>query len=228
MKKDALDLISSQVVRKTLAQQVEEQIIELLISNKLKPGDKLPPEMELMELLGVSRPVMREAMTSLESLGIVKRKTRDGTYFTESISNKPFSTMLSLVSDNIEAIVEARTSLELGLVTYAAEKMTDETLEALNDTIIKMENSVDNEYGEHDLMFHRIIALSVNNPVLQGMIDSLLLSHVKINAQIKYREKEKTIRHHKAIYEALKKKDPQAAFQAMYNHLKFVEGKVLE
>lgn len=74
MKKDALDLISSQVVRKTLAQQVEEQIIDLLISNKLKPGDKLPPEMELMELLGVSRPVMREAMTSLESLGIVKEK----------------------------------------------------------------------------------------------------------------------------------------------------------
>ncbi|WP_078394297.1 FadR/GntR family transcriptional regulator [Shouchella patagoniensis] len=227
MRDNSLDFTENQVTRKTLAQQVEEKIIDLLIQNKLKPGDKLPPEMELVTLLGVSRPVMREAISSLESLGIVKRKTRDGTYFTEQISSKPFSAMLSLMNDNIEAIIEARMTLELGLVTFAAEKITEEDLQRLLKTIEGIENSVDNEYGEHDIMFHRIIAKSVDNPVLQGMMDSLLLSHAKINVQIKYREKDKTVAHHREIYNALKNRNPHEAYLAMYHHLKFVRNKVL-
>ncbi|MCM3550776.1 FadR family transcriptional regulator [Alkalihalobacillus clausii] len=228
MPDNKLDLIGSRVSRQTLAQQVEEKIVDLLITNKLKPGDKLPPEMELISMLGVSRPVLREAMSSLESLGIVKRKTRDGTYFTEKISSKPFSTMLSLVSDNIEAIIEARTSLELGLVVFAAEKISAHDLERLQTTIQAINESVDDDYGEHDLLFHRIIAQSVDNPILQGMVDSLLLTHAKVNVQIKHRERNKTVAHHQAIYDALANRDGQAAFRAMHEHLMFVRNKVLE
>ncbi|GAK00068.1 FadR/GntR family transcriptional regulator [Geomicrobium sp. JCM 19055] len=221
------NLIDKKVKRTTLAQHVEESIVDLLMTNKLKPGDKLPPEMELIDMLGVSRPVLREAITSLESLGIVKRKTRDGTYFTERISSKPFKTMLSLMNDNIEGIIEARMTLELGLVTLAAEKITDEQLEALHETIIAIETKEDNDYGQYDLEFHHIIASSVDNPIMQGMMDSLLLAHEKVNKQIQYREKEKTVAHHRAIYEGLKERNPQATFQAMYQHLTFVRDKVL-
>ena len=123
------------VNRNTLAKQVVDRIIELLISGQLKPGDKLPTEMELLDVLHVSRPVLREALSALEILGVITRKTRDGTYFNNKVGTQPFSVMLALAVDNLPAIVEARMTLELGLVTMAAEKITDEQLQQLKKTI---------------------------------------------------------------------------------------------
>ncbi|WP_228253317.1 FCD domain-containing protein, partial [Acinetobacter baumannii] len=64
-------------------------------------------------------------------------------------------------------------ALELGLVTIAAEKINEEELERLQKTIDDIASSTDNNYGEADKEFHRIIALSANNPVVEGMIQSL-------------------------------------------------------
>ncbi|MFL6557929.1 MAG: FadR/GntR family transcriptional regulator, partial [Bacillus sp. (in: firmicutes)] len=88
------------VNRNTLSKQVVESIIQLLISGQLKPGDKLPTEMELIEELEVSRPVLREALSSLDTLGVITRKTREGTFFNNKISKNPFSIMLALAHDN--------------------------------------------------------------------------------------------------------------------------------
>lgn len=116
------DLKVDTVNRKTLAKQVIERIVHLLSSGQLRAGDKLPTEMELMDILHVSRPVLREALSSLETLGVITRKTRGGTYFNDKIGMQPFSVMLALATDNLPAIIEARMALELGLVTIAAEK----------------------------------------------------------------------------------------------------------
>lgn len=78
------------VNRNTLSKQVVESIIQLLNSGQLKPGDKLPTEMEFMEKLNVSRPVLREALSSLESLGVITRKTREGTFLTIKLAVIPF------------------------------------------------------------------------------------------------------------------------------------------
>ncbi|MGV2469877.1 FadR family transcriptional regulator, partial [Bacillus subtilis] len=190
MEEDMETLQVESVNRKTLAKQVVERIVHLLSSGQLKPGDKLPTEIELMEKLNVSRPVLREALISLETLGIINRKTRDGTYFNDKIGIQPFSVMLALAVDNLPAIIEASMALELGLVTIAAEKINDSQLERLQETIDIIANSTDNHYGEADKEFHRIIALSANNPVLEGMIQSLLITHAKIDSQIPYRERD--------------------------------------
>jgi GntR family transcriptional repressor for pyruvate dehydrogenase complex len=216
------------VNRNTLSKQVLENIIQLLVSGQLKPGDKLPTEMELMEKLNVSRPVLREALSSLESLGVINRKTREGTFFNNKISSHPFSIMLSLAQDNLQAMVEARMALELGLITIAAEKISDEELERLKQTIDTIANNKEKNYGEADLEFHRIIALSANNPIVEGMVDSLIVTLVKINNEIKVREPERTIQHHLAIYKALKKRDPFEAFHQMFLHLDYVRQKVLK
>jgi GntR family transcriptional repressor for pyruvate dehydrogenase complex len=216
------------VNRKTLAKQAVERIAELLTSGQLKPGDKLPTEMELMEKLDVSRPVVREALSSLEVLGVITRKTRGGTYFNNKIDSHPFSVMLALSVDNLPAIIEARMTLELGLVTMAAEKITDEQLARLKDTIDRIAKSTDNNYGEIDKEFHRIIALSANNPVVEGMIHSLLITHDKTDRQITYRERDRTVEHHTAIYNALAKRDPYESFTQMYRHLSYVRDKILQ
>lgn len=113
--------------------------------------------------------------------------------------------MLSLAHDNLQAMVEARMALELGLITIAAEKISDEELKRLKQTIDVIANSKDNDYGEADIEFHRIIALSANNPIVEGMVDSLIVTLVKINDEIKVREPERTVQHHTAIYKALEK-----------------------
>ncbi|MBU8915995.1 FadR/GntR family transcriptional regulator [Neobacillus sp. 114] len=216
------------VTRNTLSKQVEENITQLLISGQMKPGDKLPTEMELMEILNVSRPVLREALSSLESLGIITRKTREGTFFNNKVSSHPFSVMLALASDNLQAMIEARMALELGLITIAAEKICDEDLERLKQTIDVIESSKDNNYWEADLEFHRIIALSANNPVVEGLIDSLIVTLIKTNSIVKVRERERTLNHHIAIYNALAKRDPFEAFHQMFLHLDYVRQKVLK
>lgn len=191
------DLKVDTVNRKTLAKQVIERIVHLLSSGQLKAGDKLPTEMELMDILHVSRPVLREALSSLETLGVITRKTRGGTYFNDKIGMQPFSVMLALATDNLPAIIEARMALELGLVTIAAEKINEDELQRLQKTIDDIANSTDNLYGEADKEFHRIIALSANNPVVEGMIQSLLITHAKIDSQIPYRERDVTVEYHK-------------------------------
>lgn len=228
MSQSTNELFTKSIQRNTLAKQVVEKIVKLLTSGQLKPGDKLPAEMELMERLGVSRPVLREALSSLELMEVITRKTREGTFINDKIGTRPFSVMLSLSAANLPAIIEARMSLELGLITIAAEKITVEQLARLEQTIEFIANSADNNYGEADKEFHRIIALSAENPIVEGMIDSLIIAHDKVNSLIRIRERELTVRHHRAIYNALVNRDPLDAFAQMYNHLHYVRDKVLQ
>ncbi|MCF8564125.1 FadR family transcriptional regulator [Alicyclobacillus tolerans] len=221
------NIVVKSVQRNTLTKQVLDRIVELLLSGQVKPGDKLPPEMELMDKLDVSRPVLREALSSLETLGVITRKTRGGTFINRKIGSQPFSVMLALSIDNLPAVMEARRVLELGLVTLAAEKITDSQLQELKETITKIATSTDNNYGEFDKRFHRIIAVSANNPVVEGMIDSLLIAHDKMSRHIRFRERDLTVEHHTAIYNALAAHNPEAAFTQMYRHLKYVQDKIL-
>ncbi|TBL76335.1 FadR/GntR family transcriptional regulator [Paenibacillus thalictri] len=217
------------VKRNTLSKQVVEQIVQLLVSGQLKPGDKLPPEMELVEMLNVSRPVLREALSSLETLEVITRKTRGGTYFNKKIGSNPFSVMLALSVDDLPTLIEARMALELGLVTIAAEKITDAQLARLKQTIDQIAGSENNHYGDIDIEFHRIICESANNPIVEGMSDSLLmLIHERMNKETKFREREVTVRFHTEIYNALANRDPLESYTHMYRHLSYVRDKLLK
>src|SRR5699024_3538158 len=215
------------VQRDTLSQQVINQFTMMLMEGELNPGDKLPSEFNLMKQFDVSRPVLREALSSMETLEIIKRRPRGGTYINEKVGNGPFRAMLALSINNIPAVIEARITLELGLVTLAAEKISDDNLKQLEETIQHIKINKNRNYGSWDKKFHRIIAQSANNPVVEGMIDSLLIAHEKTDKLIPYREPEKTIKYHTAIYEALKNRNPAKSFEKMYEHLDFVRKKIL-
>lgn len=224
MKEHIMDTIR----RSTLSQQVLEQIIYMIMNGQLKPGDKLPSEMLLMEQLDVSRPVLREALGSLETLEIITRRPRSGTFVNDKVGSSPFIAMLALSINNIPAIIEARMALELGLVTIAAEKISDGQLEKIKETIDRIQENPNSDYGKLDKEFHQLIAQSANNPIVEGMIDSLLITHEKTDSLITYREPSITIEHHLAIYEALKERDPHESFNQMYKHLKYVRKKILD
>ncbi|MFC5447047.1 FadR/GntR family transcriptional regulator [Paenibacillus aestuarii] len=216
------------IKRETMSKQVVDRIIGLLKSRALNPGDKLPSELELCEMLFVSRPVLREALSSLETMGIIRRKTREGTYFAEKIGSKPYSIMLALSAGDIPAIMEARMALELGLVTIAAEKITSEQLRTLEQLLNEMSENKEG-YAPLDKEFHRVIAYSANNPILEGNIDPLLSMFDETLSQIALQDRshESTLREHQAIYDALAKRDPVAAHASMYAHLHHVRMKVM-
>ncbi|MDZ5782029.1 FadR/GntR family transcriptional regulator [Marinococcus luteus] len=215
------------VKRKTLANQVIEQIIDLLLSEQLKAGDKLPSEMELMEMLHVSRPVLREALSSLEALGIINRKTKEGTFFSTKVGSEPFKIMLALSVGDIDNVIEIRLTHELGLVGLAAEKISELELKKLNENIEEMEQT-NEDYTEIDREFHRIIAYSGSNSLTEGMIDPILNMYDKTleNIALKDRSKSKTVQQHKDIYHALVNRDPIGAYKSMYNHLDHVRDRV--
>lgn len=221
------DIKLKSIKKNTLSNLVMDEIIKLLIDGKLKPGDKLPSEYELMEMLNVSRAVLREALSALETLGILKRKSRDGTYISKKIGSRPFHLMLALSSDDIDTLIETRMSQELGFVTLAAEKITNEQLQKLEATIYNMSNNIGN-YDEMDKEFHNIITSTVKNNVTSGIIEPLMDFFYKVYYIIskENRNIEITIKQHKAIYEALEKRDPFEAHRAMYMHLDHVRKRV--
>jgi GntR family transcriptional repressor for pyruvate dehydrogenase complex len=217
------------IKRETMSKQVVDQIIELLTSGQLNPGDKLPTEAELTDKLFVSRPVLREALSSLETMGMIQRKTREGTFFSNRIGSKPFAIMLALSAGDIPAVMEARMALELGLVTMAAEKITDKQLEQLAELLHVM--SLNKEgYVEIDKAFHRAIAYSANNPILEGSIDPLLnmFDETLNSIALIDRDHTATMQEHQAIFDALYKRDPIAAHSAMYLHLTHVRAKIMK
>ncbi|WP_163539154.1 FadR/GntR family transcriptional regulator [Gracilibacillus sp. YIM 98692] len=220
MQKDTNNLDIKSVKRDTLSNQVIDQIIHFLISGQLKPGDKLPPEMDLLDKFQVSRPVLREAISSLETIGVVRRKTREGTYFTNKIWSKPYEIMLSLSAGNMRAIAETRMSQELGLVSLAAEKITDNDLQRLRENIELMEN-LQGDHREIDKEFHQIIAYSACNSITEGIIDPLLNMFDEMFRIIPSEDKDKnfTVKQHKQIYDALESRDPIESYLSMYRHL---------
>ncbi|MFH5181832.1 FadR/GntR family transcriptional regulator [Paenibacillus sp. TAB 01] len=223
------ELQMKSVKRETMSKQVVDQIIELLRSGQLKPGDKLPTESELSEKLFVSRPVLREALSSLETMGMIHRKTREGTFFSDKIGSKPFSIMLALSAGDIPAVMEARIALELGLVTVAAEKITEAQLGRLEELLELMKRQTD-QYMDIDKEFHRTIAYSANNPILEGSIDPLLNMFDETLNQIALTDRDHavTLREHQTILEALQRREPAAAFTAMFAHLDHVRSKVMK
>jgi DNA-binding FadR family transcriptional regulator len=200
------------------------------MTGQLKPGERLPSEFELMEICNVSRPVIREALTSLEVIGIVNRKTRNGTFFSDKVGSGPFSMMLALSAGDLLSICEIRVALELGLVTLAAEKITEEDLIKLSGTIERMMLLTTEDSSEEDKEFHKIIAQSANNALFEGVITPLQQFHHKILEKISLEERDlkETMSQHIAIYNALEKRDPIAAYSSMYHHLNYVRQKAIK
>ncbi len=122
-----------------LYESVIEQIMNLIKNNKLKPGDKLPPERELAEKLSISRGSLREAFRVLESRGLIKSKPGGGRYIREIRKNGHNSTeniISSLEKSSILELLEAREMFEVKIAKIAAQKATPEDIELIEEAYL--------------------------------------------------------------------------------------------
>ena len=209
---------------------VIEQIMNLIKNNKLKPGDKLPPERELAEKLSISRGSLREAFRVLESRGLIKSKPGGGRYIREIRNNGHNNTeniILSLEKASILELLEAREIFEVKIAEIAAQRATVEDTELIEQVLNKMneeEGLKDNKKTESDTEFHLAIARASHNFVFVNIIRLHLdlLKETREKTQQIPGRREELWREHQAILQAIKERDSKRAGEVMLKHLKSI------
>jgi DNA-binding FadR family transcriptional regulator len=208
-----------------LADRVAAALIESITSGQLQPGDKLPPERDLCERFGVSRPVLREAVRSLIAKGLLEDSPRRG-HVVSALGREAVTESLSLYLRgqrlDVGKLLEVRTVLEVENAGRAAERATAEQLADLRAAADAMHVGMSAEDAAiADTGFHRTIATATGNEFFGVMLDSI--RDVLITAQLPTLAEPAivrgAIRHHLTILERIEDGDPEGARTAMRAHL---------
>ncbi|MEP1448309.1 MAG: FadR/GntR family transcriptional regulator [Paraglaciecola sp.] len=205
--------------------KIAEQLRGLIEKGVYQPGDRFPAERALAEKLGVSRPTIREAMIALEISGIIEIRTGSGIY----VSDKPILPALQLMDSGIGPfeILEMRSALEPEICALAAQRVTDEQIQRLNQIIKAMqeEEKQPNACEKADGEFHLLIAEASQNSAMYQSVKwlwDLRNQSVLSDAFLKKIREEgvhPSIEDHKNIAKALAKRNPEMARLAMKNHI---------
>jgi GntR family transcriptional repressor for pyruvate dehydrogenase complex len=208
-----------------LADRVAGALTESIMSGQLAPGDKLPPERELCEQFGVSRPVIREAVRSLIAKGLLVDSPRRG-HMVSALGRDAVTESLTLFlrgrTLDYGKLMEVRSVIEVENAGRAAERASDEDLEVLRAAFAQLKPGLPAEDAAiADVGFHRAIATATGNEFFEVMLDSI--REVLITAQLPTLAEAKIVRgaikHHAAILEQIEAGDPDGAREAMRAHL---------
>jgi GntR family transcriptional regulator, transcriptional repressor for pyruvate dehydrogenase complex len=223
------------ILQTSLSEQVAGQISDMILSGQWEPGDKLPPEAELCKTLGVSRVTVREALGSLAFIGLVHKRSGQGT-FVAGTAPKFVGHLLAngLVKSekDINDLVEARMAIEAELAAICAERATDEQLGELERLVKDMKQAVDEE-GEDfrtlDLEFHLSIGTYSQSEVLAALlktIRNLLQEVIRKTGRIPG-DRRLAYKGHLRILEALEQRNPRKARSAMRDHIRSLRKRYL-
>ncbi len=219
------------VVPLRLYQKVAEQLARLVATGELPVGGRLPAERELAHSLGVSRPVVREAMVALELAGIVEVRMGSGAFVVQAPPSDllagGFARTLAEAGSGPLALVEARQAIEGEIAARAALSRSDADLDALAAALAEMRASPGaGAHSEADRGFHVRIAEATGNEVLARIVDQLwrdmaspLFLRMGAATGLFRGTRAETAREHEAILAAIAARDGDAARAAMHAHL---------
>jgi GntR family transcriptional repressor for pyruvate dehydrogenase complex len=223
-----------EVVRRNKVYEEVAKQIERLILKKLKPGDKLPSERELAEILQVSRSSIRDAIRSLELVGLVEPRQGAGTIVRErsaESSVNPFTDTLKRRQELVTELLDFRKMLEPPLAARAATHASAEDISEMEEILQRQEEKQDqgNVAIAEDAEFHYSIALASGNSVVLKVIDTLmdLLRETREHSLQVLGRSQKSLAGHRRILAAIKRHDAEAAKAAMRRHIEDVEEIVL-
>lgn len=185
-------------------------------------GDKLPSEAELCRRLEVSRPVLREALRALQTMGLTVSRTGKGTFVVSdgAVADPTFGDYAA--SD----LLEVRRHVEIPVAGYAAQRRTPEDLDHLTHLLERMERETDTTaWVAMDTLFHLAVAQAARNPVFRRVIEEIRDALARQSAFLNELggRREQSNREHRAIVEALIDNCAPDAEQAMAHHLTRVE-----
>jgi len=218
------------VHKRKLYQEVLDRLIAAISTSEFPPGSQLPSERELMNMIGVGRPSIREAMLTLQQMGLIKishgERARVINPTPEVIINQISAAMIMLLatsSRGLDELKEARLWLETSLASMATRNATAKDLEALAASVRELQEARGDQarFVAADMGFHGIIADMSGNSMVAAVTKGMLewLSRFK-RELVSVRGKERlTIEEHEKIYKAIAAGDAEAASQAMRDHI---------
>jgi GntR family transcriptional regulator, transcriptional repressor for pyruvate dehydrogenase complex len=196
----------------------------LIATGAIAPGSKFPSERELAKEFGVNRASLRQVLKVLEIMGVLSQRVGDGTYLSESaetILNEPIDFLILLDDLSQHELFETRLMMEPELTARAAERATTEDISALRNAIFAMERSkTTHERLNADLAFHEAIFRASGNRIchllFRGIHRTLLMSMGQLSDRVSL---EHPLMFHRRIYAAIRERNPEAARQAMHDHI---------
>lgn len=216
--------------RETLTSQLIRSLTERIATGRIKPGDKLPSEQELIEEFNVSRTVVREAISSLRAAGLVATQQGVGAFVLQAPA-EPFridESSLDLLKEII-SVLELRIALEAEAAALAAQRRRPEQVEAMRAALDRMEAAIaaSEDAVASDLDFHQLIAESTGNPHfthLFNYLGALMIPRTRVQtfrlfAGDKTEYLRRVNREHEDIYQAIARQEADAARSAMRLHL---------
>ncbi|MFB6672111.1 FadR/GntR family transcriptional regulator [Streptomyces sp. NPDC056390] len=210
--------------REPLASEVSRRLIDFLMSGEVQPGERIPSERQLTEMLGVNRPTVREAIKSLGFLGLLEIRQSSGTYFRGADSDvlyRLFELGLVLGERGAEDMLQARTELEVVVAGLAATHRDEAGVELLRARLRTMRECPDTEFAEADTAFHAALAELAGNTVLRDMLKGMraMIQRGWVERTGAVRPREVAYDDHVPIFEAVETGDAEAARAAMARHM---------
>lgn len=227
--------IAPALKREALAEQIVRQLVGLVKSGDLKPGDKLPAERTLASDLGVGRPTLREALRALQLLGILDIRHGDGVFVSGMQPDTllgPLHLFVGLDPHNLATVLEARKIIEGAVLAFVAGKIDDTTIGKLEANLAELERLVDSAQRDkldrqrfHELAeeFRAIVEEAADNPILVRAVMSLdLLSAAARHRMSGSGSLERLLANHRRMLQALIRHDPAAAREALEAHIDYL------
>jgi len=218
------------IERKRVTDQIIDQLIAMIADGKFKIGDKLPSETALMELFGVGRSSLREAVGALSLIGLLTVRPGHGTHVSaaagESLSKPLRWGMFVSWQEKLHEFIEARISLEQILVGMAAERATEADIEEIRRglDLLRVTKLTRRKAIQADLVFHMAIANASHNSVLARFLEELrqpVRNWMEQKASL-FGGYDSVFEQHEAVLKAIQARDPVRAQKAIREHLEAV------
>ena len=214
------------IQKTTLTSATLDQLIAYVVKGDWKAGDRIPPERELCEQLGIARPSLREALTAMELIGMLDRRTGEGTFVlpkSEFLSKPLLWALTGTDHEELQDIIESRVLIEQSLAALAAKRATKEEIEAIATIVAGMEDDIRQGRSilEADLRFHLAIADAAHNLVLRNAVQllrNMMRQWLSLKLEIPG-VPERVLEQHTAILDGIRQRKPEAASAAMAAHL---------
>jgi GntR family transcriptional repressor for pyruvate dehydrogenase complex len=223
------------VTRTTLTADICRKLVSHLLRGDWTEGDRIPPERELCQRLGVGRASLREALKALEIMGMIETRLGEGTFVcgrSEFFSRPLLWAITGSAKSDAHELVEARELIESETAKLAAERATAEDLQTIRKHLDEMEAAIDDPptFLEADLNFHLAVANSAHNQILANALSLIrnLMRQWIGQALPKEGVAITALNHHNKIFAAISKRNATAARNSMHAHLEAMASVLLE
>jgi GntR family transcriptional repressor for pyruvate dehydrogenase complex len=214
-------------IKKTrVAEEVADRIRVLMLDGTFPAGEPLPSERHLAERFGVSRGSIRDALRTLETIGLLETRHGQGTFPHELSVERlvaPLASVMAYRSDLQDELLDVRRMFEPAVARAAALRATDEDLTDLQRILDAQRQKLKTGQSAivEDTAFHAILARSTRNRVVMSIMATLndLLVDSRTQSLRQKGRPARSIDGHEAVVAALRRRDVEGASQAMYNHI---------